>query len=667
MGGAGQPHLTDFAPLSGRRVSIWPDHDEAGQRYARKVARLAFKADASEVAIIHVPDSFPTKWDLADEPPTGVSMDDLHRLLLEAVAFRLDDEEARSDELPFNYFFTKRGLVWRDPIDAEKPELLLASRFDVLAETRDGDGCSWGVLLHWQDHDGRDHELALPRSMLAGDGTDARRILLNGGLYVAPGRKTRELLNAFLLSVRSSGRARATNRMGWHDRSFVLPDACFGVQGKDRLLLQGTVAAEHDFTTRASLEDWNREVAQYARGNTRLLVAISAAFAAPLIAQCSMESGGLHFKGPSSTGKTTALAVAGSVWGGGEPGGYVRSWRATANGLEGIALAHCDALLCLDEMGQLPAKDAGEVAYMLANGSGKSRATREGGARRAGRWRSLFLSSGEVGLADKVAENGNRRRSTAGQGVRIVDLLADAGAGLGIFEDLHNFSSAQAFARHLRTASLTIYGTAIRVFLDKIAGDLDMVRDAVSNHIRAFRQQHVPDGADGQVERVAQRFALIAAGGELAVTAGVISSWEPGAATAGAARCFKDWLIARGGIGPTEVRDGIAQVQSFLSANGEARFVPAWEDSERRPPVRDIAGYRKQSGDGWDYYVTPAAWRDELCRGFDPRALAAAMVALGMIEPESDAHIAKSIRVPGQAKLRLYHIPARFLGDKRHD
>jgi putative DNA primase/helicase len=27
--------------------------------------------------------------------------------------------------------------------------------------------------------------------------------------------------------------------------------------------------------------------------------------------------------------------VAGSVWGGGT-GGYVRSWRATANGLEGV-------------------------------------------------------------------------------------------------------------------------------------------------------------------------------------------------------------------------------------------------------------------------------------------------------------------------------------------
>ena len=350
----------------------------------------------------------------------------MRRLLTEAVA--VTDYEEPSVELAPNYFFARRGLFWTDPAQPDKPDLLLAGSFRVVAETRDGDGTSWGVLLQWEDHDERQHEIALPRATLAGDGADARKTLLDGGLYVAPGRKARELLNAFLLSVRSSVRARATNHIGWHDRVFVLPDQCFGAEVNDRLLLQGTLAVEHTFTARGSLEDWNLKVARYARRNSRLQLVISAAFAAPLIAPCSAESGGLHFKGDSSTGKSTALAVGGSVWGGGDPGGYVCSWRATANGLEGVAHGHCDAFLCLDEMGQLPAKEAGEVAYMLANGSGKSRATWDGGARRAARWRVLFLSSGEVGLAEKVAENGNRRRSTAGQQVRIVDVPADAGA-----------------------------------------------------------------------------------------------------------------------------------------------------------------------------------------------------------------------------------------------
>lgn len=47
----------------------------------------------------------------------------------------------------------------------------------------------------------------------------------------------------------------------------------------------------------------------------------------------------------------------------------------------------------------------------------------------------LFLSTGEISLGDKLAEDG--RRVTAGQQVRVIDLQADAGAGLGLFETLH--------------------------------------------------------------------------------------------------------------------------------------------------------------------------------------------------------------------------------------
>src|SRR5260370_6370261 len=120
--------------------------------------------------------------------------------------------------------------------------------------------------------------------------------------------------------------------------------------------------------------------------------------------------------------------MAASVWGGGSAG-YVRSWRATSNGLEGVALAHCDALLCLDELSQVPAREAGEVAYMLGNESGKSRSSREGLARTAAKWRVLFLSSGEVSLADKVGEG--CRSAATGPDVRVLYSAAGSRAGAG--------------------------------------------------------------------------------------------------------------------------------------------------------------------------------------------------------------------------------------------
>ena len=90
------------------------------------------------------------------------------------------------------------------------------------------------------------------------------------------------------------------------------------------------------------------------------------------------EGGGVNFFGQSSRGKTTLLQIAASVWGRGASPGYVRAWRATANGLEGAAASANDTALVLDELGQVEAREAAAALYSLSNGGGKVRA----GARR---------------------------------------------------------------------------------------------------------------------------------------------------------------------------------------------------------------------------------------------------------------------------------------------
>jgi uncharacterized protein (DUF927 family) len=490
---------------------------------------------------------------------------------------------------------------------------------------------------------------------------------MSGGFFIAPSQAARALFNSFLLLVRSPKRAQATGRVGWHGNSFVLPDDCYGADDRDTLLLQSATAHEHSFRQSGTLQSWQQNVARYAIGNSRLALALSAAFAGPLVGPCSAEGGGLHFKGASSTGKSTALHVAGSVWGGGDANGYVRSWRATANGLEGVALGHSDTLLCLDELSQLAAKDAGEAAYMLANGAGKSRSTRDGSARKAAKWRVLFLSSGEIGLADKVAEDGRGRKLAAGQQVRIVDVAADAGGGMGMFENLHGFASAEILARHLRSATLQNYGVAAREYLGAVVPIIDDLRKQIAPIMKAFCEQYVPAGADGQVERVAQRFALVAVGGELAQQRGILP-WPAGEAIAAAGRCFNDWLSARGGHDAAEYRDGIEQVRSFILAHGMARFVPAWEHeadnrNESRVPPRDVAGYRQKVGDGWDFFVTTSAWKEEVCRGYDARRLAATMAQHGYMDAPDASRRAKLVRVPGVGQLRLYHVLSSVLED----
>jgi uncharacterized protein (DUF927 family) len=190
------------------------------------------------------------------------------------------------------------------------------------------------------------------------------------------------------------------------------------------------------------------------------------------------------------------------------------------------------------------------------------------------------LSSGELSLADKMAEAGKRVR--AGQEVRLVDVPADAGAGMGIFEDLHGAASPGEFAEILRNATARCYGTPIRAYLDalteRLAADRDGLRQLLETTRREFMSRHLPAGASPQVRSVCGRFALIAAAGSLATVFGV-TGWPDNEADRAAETCFRAWLQKRGTVGDQEIESGIRQVIRFLEEHGSARFEPAWEES----------------------------------------------------------------------------------------
>ena len=414
-------------------------------------------------------------------------------------------------------WFLQKPKADEDGMEAAVKPLRLCGPFQVLAEARDAHACAWGLRLRWQDSDGVTHEETIPRELALGEGAELARILVRRGLWVAPDEARRKKLVAYLASVKVADRARSVERVGWHGAAFVLPDAAFGeVATGERAYL--ALDLEHAFRVRGSVEEWQREVGVPARGNSRLSFALSSAFAAPLLGRLGMESGGFHFFGQSSKGKTTCIEAAGSVWGGPV---YRETWRATCNGLEAIALAHCDCLLILDEQGQALPREAGEVAYLLANGMDKVRArkTLEGRPRR--RWQTLFLSTGEVTLADKMREEG--RTPKAGQDVRMVDIPVNPEGQDQAFETWAGFPSSKALADHLRIATRQHYGAAARVFLGRLCRLPEKELLILERRKVAWARSHLPKGADSQVGRVVDRFALVALAGELAAEWGVVS------------------------------------------------------------------------------------------------------------------------------------------------
>lgn len=542
----------------------------------------------------------------------------------------------------------------------------LCSPLHVLARTRDEDGMEWGRLLEVVDADGQAKRWAMPMSMLKGSGDDLRGELLSMGLDIAPGLRARNRLHEYLTTARPDARARCVSRVGWHGRRFVLPDCVHGHENGEEVILQGG-PADHAFRTAGSLQEWQEAIGRYCPGNSRLVLAVSAALAAPLLALAGGESGGFHLVGQSSGGKTTALKVAGSVCGGGGLSGYIRTWRATDNALEGTALTHCDTLLCLDEMGQVDAKTAAATAYMISNGQGKGRARQDGTGRKPKSWRTLFLSTGEITLADKIREDG-KGRAMAGQAVRVVDIPADARAGLGVFENIHGFESAAAFARHLGEASAMVYGTPLRAFLEKLTGRYEEAAKASSEYLKGFVEEFCPVGADGQVLRVCWRFGLVSVAGEFGTALGVLP-WPVDETRQAAAQCFRDWLEARGGKGAAEVTTGLAQVRQFFQAHGAARF-ETWGEISQDVRTINRAGFRRKdeaSGE-WSFYVFQDVFKGEICHGLNAGMVLRELRGRGLLlTPEPDRNTVKPC-IPGTARsTRFYHFAPDIIGNEEKE
>ena len=344
------------------------------------------------------------------------------------------------------------------------------------------------------------------------------------------------------------------------------------------------------------------------------------------------------------------------------------SWRTTDNAAEALARGACDTLLTLDEIGQAPAHVVEALAYLLGNQRGKARMRRDATARASLTWRLLFLSTGELGLAARLAEGG--KRAMAGQAVRVVEIPADAGAGLGIFDTLHGFGGGAELAEHLRLAADRQCGHAGRAFLERLTARCEECRKLVLQARQTFIAEHCPADADGQVKRVCGRFALVAAAGELGDHAG------RAAVGAGRGRERRGpvlrGLAASNAAARSRPRSSPACGRSGCSSSSTAPAGSSWPGSptiigmsageEAEASIRrtiNRAGFRRADAENnWTYYVLPECWAAEVCKGFDHRLIARAMVERGWMEPGDGKNLARRIRVPGAGTPRLYSIRA---------
>lgn len=503
------------------------------------------------------------------------------------------------------------------------------------------DDAEFGRLIRFRNSLGVWREWAMPMLLLAGSGEAMRGELLNLGVEIDP--EAHRLLNRYLQSQRPERRVIAATSTGWHSAKgdssaslFIMPRKNIGTGDA---IFQSETANADDFRQVGTLEGWKAEIGSRCANNPVLMLAVCCALAGPLLHHLQRHGGGFHLKGDSSTGKTTALAAAASVWG--EPEQFVRTWRATANGLEGIASQRNDTLLALDEIGEALPKEIGNTVYCLANGTGKARATRTGAARATRRWRVMVLSSGELSLNRHMQESGQRAR--AGQEIRLLDVSARRKHGA--WEELHGLPDGRAFSDALQKSAATHYGHVGPLFVEKLieSGEADKLPEMLSALAGRF------PSTTGQEARAAERFAIVALAGELAVSFGILDV-DSGNPTDAMVKLFDTWQEGRG-RGQSEDTKVLESIGDFLARHGDSMFS---ELGDTNTTIRDRAGWWRNSGLSRVWLFTSEGLR-RAAPGYEVARIAEALEVAGWLADRSHKERAKKVKVNGRA-VWLYHV-----------
>ncbi|PZX36248.1 putative DNA primase/helicase [Roseinatronobacter thiooxidans] len=508
----------------------------------------------------------------------------------------------------------------------------------------------WHLQLEFQDMDRQTRTILIPRKQI-GTGNHAIAALLARGFDVHHDPARRKLLTGVIAQMKPPHRAILTRRLGWQEdgRSYVFVDG--SSLGPEDIIYEGPDRL--DDAIRGTLEGWRHGVAQYAPGNPLMVVGLSLALAAPLVRPLGVPSGLLHIHGNSSTGKSTALLCAASVF---TSPRHVESWRVTDSALERVAEAHTGRFLPTDELGEVDARHFVHALYMLAHGRGKGRFSLSGsGLAYIAHWELLGLSTGEISVVEKLLEAGIKAKD--GQKARILDIPIE-GYKHGIYDELHGHKTGRGLSDALIAAANKDHGVAGKAMVAHLLSDIDSVTAQAQAEMAAFEalvEARRPDAHGGIHGRVRQRFALIAAGGELASAAG-ITGWPAGTARAAAYAVYEKWLNAQGPSPEQKARamdeDRLERLRLFLKA--------------ARDRIRDLDV--APHGDIVDGARAPVAW----CKagalhvpaptwsnifGEDAEVAARRLIALGVLEPDRGGDLMRKLpRQAGQGGRRGYKV-----------
>lgn len=423
------------------------------------------------------------------------------------------------------------------PVPLEKYLLrqISPSTIGVLGRVAGLHGGEFGILLRIKrPSSSKTEDIFIPAAKLTSK-AKLKDALGEWGINILPSRSTRDTRETDFLSwLIDSNSPRLIYNMGRIGHAFgpanqpvfALPEKVIGMEQGAKVLRSDPEALLPPVQSAGTLQGWHdalHELRSLPNSKGRFerhelsLFFVMASLAAPLLRFLSVEAGGFHAYGESSKGKTLAARAGASVWGPvyharGADDLFYQKWYSSKNGLEGVASMYNDIPLILDESKEADDEDVADACYILAHGVGKSTMTKTRELRKAKKWQTLLLSTGEQSIDETIRRS--KRDEMVGQRVRMVDIQC---TGDGITATLEEDRLRQ-FGSKVRQN----YGHAGVLFVQRLMNQRPEDLVEKFNELSQIRSVGLKANTE---KRVAKRFALVQLAGNLAQEWGILPSW----------------------------------------------------------------------------------------------------------------------------------------------
>lgn len=240
QGGSQAVSKSDYTPLTGRHVVVWPDYDAAGTKAATVLVKQLQATKVVSVKVLDVSrlarkDDMPLQPgdDAHDLLVAGWTADKFAAFLTQDGAMMSSDALASEQQKSGKQAATKmevsdgvetierfqlfdNGLYVNELNDGTYRRVWLCSPIKPLAMVRTEQGREWGLLIWLVDPDDKEKKIVLSMRSFNGDALAASGELLDAGLRIANGKGRKGVIE-YLQSSTPERRARTTNKTGWHE------------------------------------------------------------------------------------------------------------------------------------------------------------------------------------------------------------------------------------------------------------------------------------------------------------------------------------------------------------------------------------------------------------------------------------------------------------------